>query len=314
MSAGGGAGAGVETGSSSQGAARRANNPLVVVFGTIVLIVVGLAFLASLVNIWPIVDAGATSGAPATARHTVRLLFALVTVKVTPSTALLLLVMAAGGLGSMIQAATSFGDFVGNRRFYSSWVPWYLMRIIVGVLLALVLYFAFRGGFFSGSSSTSAVNPYGIAALAALAGLFSKQATDKLREVFETLFRVSSTTGDAQRQDDLANAVPTLTAVVPPSFTVGASASTLTVRGAHFLKGTTVVRINAIDQETTFIGRQELSVTVPADMVAQAGSLRVTVFNGPPGGGESKPAVVIPVTPGVPPVVAPVTSGAPPGE
>jgi hypothetical protein len=300
MSAGGSAGAGERMGSPSQDGTRRPNNPLVVVFGTIVLIAVGLAFLASLINIWPIVDAAATSGTQATARHTVRLLFALVTVKVTASTALLLLVMAAGGLGSMIQAATSFGDFVGNRRFYSSWVPWYLMRIIVGVLLALVLYFAFRGGFFSGSSSTSAVNPYGIAALAALAGLFSKQATDKLREVFETLFRVSSTTGDAQRQDDLANAVPTLIAVVPPAFIVGAPASTLTVQGAHFIKGTTVVRINAIDQETTFIGPQELSVTVPADLVARAGSLRVTVFNGPPGGGESKPAVLVPVTPGPP--------------
>lgn len=310
MSAGGSAGAGEETGSSSQGPARHANNPVVVVLGTIVLIVVGLAFLASLVNLWPIVDVAATSGTQAAARHTVRLLFALVTLKVTASTALLLLVMAAGGLGSMIQAATSFGDFVGNRRFYSSWVPWYLMRIIVGVLLALVLYFAFRGGFFSGSSSSSAVNPYGIAALAALAGLFSKQATDKLREVFETLFRVSSTTGDAQRQDDLANAVPTLTAVVPPSFIVGSAASTLTVRGAHFIKGTTVVRINAIDQETSFIGPQELSVKVPADLIAKAGSLQVTVFNGPPGGGESKPAVVVPVTPATPPAVAPIASGA----
>jgi IPT/TIG domain-containing protein len=301
MPAGGNAGAAVETGSPSHDAGRHANNPFVVVFGTIVLIVVGLAFLASLLNIWPVVDVAATSGTQATARHTVRLLFALVTVKVTASTALLLLVMAAGGLGSMIQAATSFGDFVGNRRFYSSWVPWYLMRIVVGVLLALVLYFAFRGGFFSGNSPTSAVNPYGIAALAALAGLFSKQATDKLREVFETLFRVSSTGGDAQRKDDLANVVPTLTAVDPPSLAVGSSVSKLTVRGAHFIKGATVVRINGIDQETGFVGPQELSVTVPADLVAQAGSLQVTVFNGPPGGGESKPPVVVAVTAGAPP-------------
>jgi hypothetical protein len=297
MSVGGSAGAAKQTSPSSHDPVRPANNPIVIVFGTIVLIVVGLAFLASLINLWPIVDAAATSGTQATARHTVRLLFALVTLKVTASTALLLLVMAAGGLGSLIQAATSFGDFVGNRRFYSSWVPWYLMRIIVGVLLALVLYFAFRGGFFSGSSTSSAVNPYGIAALAALAGLFSKQATDKLREVFETLFRVSSTTGDAQRKDDLANAVPALTAVDPSALLVGASAPTLTVRGAHFIKGTTVVRINAIDQETSFIGPQELSVKVPADLLAQAGALQVTVFNGPPGGGESAPAVVVPVTP-----------------
>jgi hypothetical protein len=41
------------------------------------------------------------------------------------------------------------------------------------------------------------LSPYGVAAVAGLAGLFSKQATDKLREVFETLFKTEKVTDRA---------------------------------------------------------------------------------------------------------------------
>jgi hypothetical protein len=206
---------------------RKANNLLVITTGTIALVIFAVALLASLVNLWPAVEASTsamttvaagTTGAaakPAAAAHNVAMFFGLVTVSVSPAVALMLLVILMGALGSLIHAGTSFGDFVGNRRFFSSWVAWYLLRPVVGVLLALLFYFAVRGGFFSASSQTSSVNPYGIAALSGLAGLFSKQATDKLREVFETLFKVSSTGGDAQRRDDLSHPKPVLSTVEP---------------------------------------------------------------------------------------------------
>jgi hypothetical protein len=41
--------------------------------------------------------------------------------------------------------------------------------------------------------------------LGGLVGLFSKQATDKLAEVFETLFRTEPGHGDDTREDSLAN-------------------------------------------------------------------------------------------------------------
>lgn len=34
------------------------------------------------------------------------------------------------------------------------------------------------------------LNPYGFAALAAMAGMFSKEATDKLSELFKNIFKV----------------------------------------------------------------------------------------------------------------------------
>ncbi len=44
------------------------------------------------------------------------------------------------------------------------------------------------------------LSPNGVAAIAGPAGLFSKQATDKLREVFENLFKTEKPT---KRADEL---------------------------------------------------------------------------------------------------------------
>jgi hypothetical protein len=101
----------------------------------------------------------------------------------------LALVAVAGALGSFIHLATSFADYVGNRQFVKSWEWWYVLRPFVGSALALSVYFAARGGLISGGAGAGNLSPYGVAALAGLTGMFSKQATDKLREVFENLFK-----------------------------------------------------------------------------------------------------------------------------
>jgi hypothetical protein len=101
----------------------------------------------------------------------------------------LAIAMLAGALGSYIHLATSFADFVGNRQLVSSWQWWYLLRPFIGMTLALIMYFVVRGGLIGGSASAQNLSPYGVAAVAGLTGLFSKQATDKLRETFETLFK-----------------------------------------------------------------------------------------------------------------------------
>lgn len=288
---------GARPGWDSTPAARPANNRVVIVGGTLGLGALGAAVLSSLFNLWPLVDPLVGAPKPGARSPTMHLLFGVVSIHITPSTALLLLVALAGLTGSLIHTATSFADFVGNRQFYSSWVPWYLMRLVIGTLLALLLYFAFRGGFFSGSAPTTSVNPYGVAALAGLTGLFSKQATDKLQEVFETLFRVRSTSGDAQRGDGLSNPVPTVSAVEPPSLLVDAEPAdrTLTISGTGFVRNASSIRINAEDQPTQFVSTVQLRCVVAEHLVGASGSLNLTVFTAAPGGGESSPAVVIPV-------------------
>ena len=120
---------------------------------------------------------------------------------------LILLVIIAGMLGSFVHGATSLGDFIGNNKFNRNWAWFYLLRPTIGMALALVFYFVVRGGFLTTSGGAKDINPYGIAALAGLVGMFSKQATDKLSEVFSTLFRAAQGEGDDKRQGSL-NAEP----------------------------------------------------------------------------------------------------------
>ncbi len=277
------------------------NNRWVVLLGTVIMFVVGLALISSVINLWPVVDrstamtAGGGAAMTPTSRQGVNLLFGLVSLNVTPSTALIVLVLVLGASGSLVHTATSFADFVGNRSLYSSWVVWYLLRVIIGMILALVLYFAVRGGFFSASSASDDVNPYGIAALAGLAGLFSKQATDKLREVFETLFQVNKG-GDANRKDDLTPTAPTVAGIDPLRADPGAKRFSLTVHGQHFTSAS-VVRVDGVRQPTRFVSTEELVANLPDALLEKPGALNVTVFTKPPGGGESSPPAVLGVGP-----------------
>lgn len=114
---------------------------------------------------------------------------------------LFLIAAVAGALGAYVHLATSFADYAGNEKLTASWICWYVFRPFIGMALAEIVYLAIRGGFFNTGGATSAnVSPYGVAAITALTGLFSKQATDKLREVFETLFRTQET---LERKDAL---------------------------------------------------------------------------------------------------------------
>ncbi len=113
---------------------------------------------------------------------------------------LLLLAMVFGGLGSMLHAARSFAGFAGNRKLVSSWAWWYALQPFTGVTLALFFYALVRGGLFSPGAGAGAVSPHGVAALSGLAGMFSKQAADKLSDVFSSLF---ATGADQARQDKM---------------------------------------------------------------------------------------------------------------
>ncbi|NJM92691.1 MAG: hypothetical protein HC861_08775 [Rhodospirillaceae bacterium] len=104
---------------------------------------------------------------------------------------LILIVLCAGALGSYVHAATSFASYVGNRRLVLSWAWWYALRPFIGMTLALIFYFVVRGGLLSTGAEAGNMSVFGVAAVAGLVGMFSKQATDKLRELFDNLFRTA---------------------------------------------------------------------------------------------------------------------------
>jgi len=202
-----------------------------------------------------------------------------------PELKLILLVMIAGALGSYVHAATSFSDFVGNRRLAASWVWWYFLRPFIGVALALVLYFAVRGGLLPMGADVGAVSVFGIAAISALAGMFSKQATAKLSEVFDTFFKTAA--GD-QRADKLQNPVPKVTSIDPKSVPAGSGEVTIRVLGTDFA-GNAVVRFDGTDRKTDLTSDTQLVAHLTAADTQTAGSHLLTVFNPPPGGGASSP-------------------------
>ncbi len=154
---------------------------------------------------------------------------------------LMLLVIVMGAIGSYIHAATSFSTFVGNNDFAKSWTTWYLLRPFIGISLALVVYAAIRGGLLliinSKAPDATGINPFGVAAIAGLTGMFSKQAADKLNEVFSTIFKSA---GDEQRKDSLtpvpAPEIKSLDPVV--GFVTGGD--TVTITGTGFIDKATV--------------------------------------------------------------------------
>jgi hypothetical protein len=106
--------------------------------------------------------------------------------ELSPEGRYLLTAALAGALGSYIHLATSFVEHAGAGRLSAPWGWWYLLRPGIGSSLALMVYFVVRAGLISGGAeAVQNVNPFGIAAVSAMSGLFSRHATQKLRELFD---------------------------------------------------------------------------------------------------------------------------------
>ena len=198
-------------------------------------------------------------------------------VKTTFDERLILLVIVAGILGAFVHGATSLADYLGNNNFSSSWSWFYFLRPAIGMSLALVFYFVIRGGFLSTTGGAADINPYGIAALAGLVGMFSKQATDKLSEVFSTLFRSAPGQGDAKRQDPL-KPPPVPIKLDPVTVVAGGEAFKLTVSGVNLVQGDTI-KVNDTALTTTFESATAVSAQIPKETIATPGTLKVTVVN-----------------------------------
>jgi len=149
-------------------------------------VVVGLLILYLLLQVWPM-NIGPDAEEDF---RTINLFWGFLRLELYPERQLLLLVMLSGALGSYVHAATSFANFTGAKKLKKSWRWWYALRPLIGVALASGFYLATRAGFFSVSSNTQDLNLIGFAAGSFIVGMFSKQATQKLSEMFNVAFRV----------------------------------------------------------------------------------------------------------------------------
>lgn len=102
---------------------------------------------------------------------------------------MILLVLLAGALGSYIHMATSFGYFIGMGEFKLTWYWWYWLRIPIGAVLALIFSMLVQGGVFVIPTEGSEANPASVIGIAGLIGMFSRSAIDKLRDIFDIIFK-----------------------------------------------------------------------------------------------------------------------------
>jgi hypothetical protein len=94
----------------------------------------------------------------------------------------------AGVVGAMFHVLRSLSTYIGEQYLFRSWIRYYLRLPFVGGILATIVYVALRAGLLAGAGSSSQLDPYGMAAIGALVGLFSAQAAEKVKAMFETLF------------------------------------------------------------------------------------------------------------------------------
>ncbi len=216
----------------------------------------------------------------------------------SPDRQMLVTVMMSGALGSLIHTMTSFGDYVGNRKLSSNWL-WFLgLRIPIGIAIAVLFYLIIRGGILvptiqgkpelsDWSTATLKINPYAIAGFSALAGMFSKQATDKLATVFDSLFSIRN---PVVRQDPLGarKPAPAVSTTDPKQLTN--KSTSLTIQGQGFHADCTV-SINGKERKPASAESTKIVVPLDPSDVASPGELKVTIKN--PDGGSVEAVIKV---------------------
>lgn len=125
----------------------------------------------------------------------------------------LIVTLFAAGVGSTIATMMGYLEHACVKKdFDPAFAPWYVGRPIMGLLLGALFYFVLKGGLLATVSGADdngpmALNEYALAGLGGLVGLFSKNALEKLREVFDVFF---ATRLQAAREatTDLLNRLP----------------------------------------------------------------------------------------------------------
>ncbi len=191
-------------------------------------------------------------------------------------TALFLLVFAAAAVGSFVHAATSFVTYAGNRTLRRSWIVWYFFRTLIGIALATVVYLVVRAGFFANATGATEVSPFGVAAIAGLAGLFSKQATDKLEEVFDVMFKTSEGYGDEKRADKAEPRTLDVDDTEPREFPIGSPDTEVLVTGRGFVDGC-AVRVDDRRYDATVLDPGRLTFVLSGEQMTTPGARAVSV-------------------------------------
>lgn len=238
----------------------------------VIFAVVSAMLVYSLVVFWPSESAHPTKSVT---------YFSNTVTRPSVSASLFLLVIFAGAIGGTIHSLRSLYWYVGNRTLKYSWLLMYFSLPFIGALMATVTYLILRGGLTSTFASSSDINPYGFASVAGLVGLFSREAAEKLRKVFETLLTTAETGRDPAIELSVTGFDPK---TGPAGTTVTVTGTGLTSATSVSLGGAQVTALTVVsDERLTFDvptqaaqGRSKIVVTSPAERKASADEFDVT--------------------------------------
>ena len=183
-----------------------------------------------------------------------------------------------GALGSYVHAASSFATFAGNRQLASAWSWWYVLRPLIGGLLAILGYFLLNGGL---TSVTDPSNMFKIAAYSGLIGMFAEQATIKFGDIFDAVFKpFDKQQGKLDANQPPVDGKPVLTTA---SLATVEGKSVVTLTGSGFV-AVTKVKMNAVEIPSSNVKLEDATkLTVTLEAKPPAGA-KFTVVNLTPNG------------------------------
>lgn len=158
------------------------------------LLVVGVPALLAAISQWSDVRALTDNDAATTAAERPNILLGL-DWQIGNEELLLIFVASIGVFFACLAGLRAAATFLGTDQFDDHWWLWYLVRPLVGASIAIASYWTLRAGLLGEGSELQHLNTFGLAAIAAVSGLFARNLIDKLREFAGVLFPVRRGSG-----------------------------------------------------------------------------------------------------------------------
>jgi hypothetical protein len=160
-------------------------SPATVILTSTIFAFLALSLVFAFWTFWPPATEGpATVGiVPTSPGYNFTLLWR--TFRLTRDQNLLVIVAIAGALGAMVHVIYSLSKFVGERNLQNSWLLFYFLYPINGVILATTSYMGLRAGLISINTADQS-SVFAFTTVGMLSGLFSPAIIAKLRAVVET--------------------------------------------------------------------------------------------------------------------------------
>ena len=197
-----------------------------------------------------------------------------------PDSTMVLMILLAGALGGLVHALRSFFWYAGEQKLLWNWVPMYVLLPFSSAGLGFVFYLVIRAGLYQPTAGTA----YLLVGLAALVGMFSAQATEKLKAVAEGIFnKAPQGANTALPADAAAKAgLPTISGI-KPGFGPVAGGTVVTIVGTGFTPQSVVRFDQTVSPKTTSVNSTTLKAVAPprgtpgvVDVAVKVGDKEVT--------------------------------------